>query len=138
MASFTIERKIRRPIEEVWSLLGDFTKSPSPEIKVDVEKEGDPNAGGAGTIRTLTIGRIRVRDVLETANPPHSFTYRIVGGGPIRAYHGRVDLAEEEGSTIVHYHGSLEPRIPFTGGICCRLAKHAVNRLLDAIEKHHT
>ncbi len=137
MASYTIERRINLPIEKVWSLIGDFTKSPGPEIKVEVEKEGDPSAGGAGTIRIITIGKVRAREILDTANPPHSLTYRMLGGAPIKEYLGKVDFKDKEGSTIIHWHVDLKPKIPLTGGICCRLAKSAVNHLIDAVEKHH-
>jgi hypothetical protein len=122
MASYTIERKISLPIEKVWSLIEDFTKSPAPEIKVEVEKEGDPSAGGAGTIRMITIGKVRVREILDRANPPYSFTYRMLGGAPIKEYHGKVDFKDKEGSTIIHWHADLKRKIPFTGGICCRTA----------------
>lgn len=138
MASYAIERKISLPIEKAWSLIGDFTKSPGPEIRVEVEKEGDPSAGGAGTIRTITIGKVRVREILDTANPPHSFTYRMVGGAPIKEYHGKVDLDDKEGSTIIHWHVDLKRKIPLTGGICWRMAKGTVNSSIDAVERHHT
>ena len=138
MASYTFERKINLPVEKVWSLIGDFTKSPGPEIKVEVEKEGDPSAGGAGTIRMITIGKVRVREILDTVNPPHSFTYRILGGAPMKEYHGKVNFEDKEGSTIIHWHADLKPKIPLTGGICCKVAKGAVNGLINAVERHHT
>jgi hypothetical protein len=137
MASYTLERKVNLPVGKVWSLIGDFTKSPSPEIKVEVEKEGDSDAGGAGTIRTITIGKVRIREILDTANPPHSFTYRILGGAPLKEYHGKVDFEDKAGSTIIHWHADLKPKIPLTGGICSKLAKGTVKALIDAVEKHH-
>jgi len=138
MASYTLEREIKLPVEKVWSLIGDFTQSPGPEIRVEVEKGGDPGAGGAGTIRTITIGKVRVREILDTADPPHSFTYRILGGAPMKEYHGKVSFEDKKGSTIIRWQGDLKPKIPFAGGICCKVAKGAVNGLIDSVEKNHT
>lgn len=138
MASYTVHREIKLPIEKVWSLIGDFTNSPGPEVKVEVEKEGDPSTGGAGTIRTVIIGKVRVREILDTANPPHSFTYRIIGGAPMKEYHGKVNFEDKAGSTIIHWEANLKPKIPLTGGICCKVAKGAVNGLIDSMVKNHT
>ena len=136
MVSYTFTRTVQLPVDKVWSLIGDFTKSPGPGITVEVEKEGDPKAGGAGTIRTITIGKVCVRELLETANPPHSFTYRILSGAPMKEYLGSVRFEPKENSTIIHWHVDLKPKIPFTGWICRKVAKNASNRLIDEIEKH--
>ena len=138
MATCSLKRKIDLPIEKVWSLIGDFTKSPAPEIKIEVEKEGDPSAGGVGTIRMITIGKTRVREILDTVNPPHSLTYRIIGGAPMKEYHGMFNLEAKEGTTIYHWHADIKPKIPLTGGILCRVAKGAVSTFIDALEMHHT
>jgi hypothetical protein len=138
MASFTFERKVNLPVEKIWSLIGDFTKSPGPEIKVEVEKEGDPAKGGAGTIRTITIGKVCVKEILDTANPPSSFTYRIIAGPPMKEYLGKVNFEDKDGATIIHWQADIKPKIPFTGPILCMVAKGAVNSLIDAIEKNHT
>ena len=136
MVSYTFARTVQLPVDKVWSLIGDFTKSPGPGIRVEVEKVGDPRAGGAGTIRTITIGKVRVRELLETANPPHSFTYRILSGAPMKEYRGDVRFEPKENSTTIHWHADLKPKIPFTGRICCKAAKDAANRLIDEVEKH--
>lgn len=34
MASYSFERTVNMPIEKVWPLIGDFTKSPGPDISV--------------------------------------------------------------------------------------------------------
>lgn len=137
MASYTIKRTVELPIDNVWSLIGDFTKSPGPGITVEVEKEGDTEAGGVGTIRTITIGKVRVRERLETANPPHSFSYRILSGAPMKEYHGNVKFEPKDDSTIIQWHAELKPKFPLTGWVCCKVAKDTVNRLIDEVERHH-
>ena len=137
MASFTFERKVNLPVEKTWSLIGDFTKSPGPEIKVEVEKEGDPDKGGAGTIRTITIGKVCVKEILDTANPPNSFTYRIIAGPPMKEYLGTVNFKDDAGATMICWSAYIKPKIPFTGPILCMVAKNAVNSLINAVEKNH-
>ena len=138
MASFTYERKVNLPVEKVWSLIGDFTKAPGPDIKVEVEKEGDPAKNGAGTIRTITIGKVCVKEILDTANPPNSFSYRILSGAPMKEYNGKVNLENVDGATLIRWKADIKPKIPFTGPILVKVAKGAVNGLIDSVEKHHT
>jgi hypothetical protein len=137
MASFTLERKVNLPVAKVWSLIGDFTASPGPDIKVEVEKKGDPAKGGAGTIRTITIGKVRVKEILDTANPPHSFTYRILSGAPMKEYQGKVAFKDVNGATMIRWQADIKPKIPFTGPVLVVVAKGAVNGLIDAVEKYH-
>jgi hypothetical protein len=135
MAVYSFSREVKLPIEKVWSLIGDFTKAPSPEIKVEVEKEGDMEANGIGTIRKLTIGKLCVREILDSANPPYAFTYRILSGAPMKEYLGKVRFEPKENSTIIYWSADLTPKIPFTGWICSKVASDAQHCLIDEVEK---
>ena len=138
MASFILERKVNLPVEKVWSLLGDFTASPGSDIKVEVEKEGDPDKNGVGTIRIITIGKVRVKEILDSANPPDSFKYRILSGAPMKEYLGSVKFKDNDGATLIRWQADIKPKIPFTGPILVKVSKGAVNGLIDAVEKYHT
>jgi carbon monoxide dehydrogenase subunit G len=135
MATFTVQRTIAKPRADVWALLGDFTSSPGPGVTVQVEKEGDRSQGGAGTIRTITVGNVRVREIIDAVTPPYAFTYRILEGAPMKDYKADVTLEEVDGTTVIRWQASLKPKIPLTGGICCSVAKGTVNKLIDAVEK---
>ena len=138
MASYYFERTLNMPLEKVWSVIGDFEKSPAPDIPVTVEKHGDPNAGGAGTTRTITIGKVRVREIIDSVDPPRGFTYRILSGAPIRDYFGRVSFEDIAGTTLIRWSVTMKPKIPFTGRICCMVSERVVRQLIDSIEKHHS
>ena len=135
MAVYSFRREVNLPIEKVWSLIGDFTKSPGPAIKVEVEKEGDKDANGVGTIRKITIGKLCVREILDSANPPYTFTYRILSGAPMKEYLGKVRFEPKENSTIIYWSADLTPKIPFTGWICSKVASDAQHCLIDEVEK---
>ena len=65
MTKFTITRFIASPAEKVWSLAGNFLKSPGPGVEVKAETSGSgPN--GVGAERTMAIGSVRVRERLES------------------------------------------------------------------------
>jgi len=138
MTSFTLERKVNLPTEKVWSLIGDFAATPGPDIKVEVEKEGDPKKAGAGIVRIITIGKVCVKEILDSANPPNSFTYRILSGAPMKEYIGRVNFKDEDGATLIHWQVDIKPKIPFTGPILVKISKGVVNGIIDAVEKYHT
>jgi hypothetical protein len=137
MASFAIVRTINLPVEKIWSVLGNFTRPPAPDIKISVEKEGDPGLDGVGTIRTVTVGKESARQFIEAVDPFHSYTYQMTDHPLLKEYQARCKLTGDNVSTIVHYHADLLPRIPLTGGLACLKAKAAVNKYFDLIEKHH-
>lgn len=138
MTSFSLERKVDLPVQKLWNLIADFTVSPGPEIKVEVEKEGDADCGGVGTIRTITIGNVRVKEILDSVDPPRGFTYRILSGAPMRYYKGIVNFKAQEGATLIRWYAEIKPLIPFTGPILVKVAKGAVNGLIDSVIKNHT
>ena len=135
MTVYSLKREVNLPVEKVWSLLGDFTKAPSSEIEVLVEKEGDKETNGVGTIRKITIGKVCVREILDSANPSYSFAYRILSGALIKKYLGDVRLEPRESSTIIHWSAELKPKIPLTGWICSRIVSDSQHRLIDVVEK---
>ena len=135
MTVYSFKREVNLPVEKVWSVLGDFTKAPSSETEVLLEKEGGRDTNGAGTIRKITIGKVCVREILDSANPSYSFAYRILSGALIKKYLGDVRLEPRESSTIIHWSAELIPKIPLTGWICSRIASDSQHRLIDAVKK---
>jgi hypothetical protein len=135
MTVYSFRREVKLPIEKVWSLIGDFTKAPGSRITLEVEKEGDMDANGVGTIRKITIGKVCVREILDSANPPYTFAYRILSGALMKEYLGKVRLEPRESSTIVHWKAELTPKIPLTGWICSKVASDMQHCLIDEVEK---
>jgi hypothetical protein len=135
MTIYSFRREVKLPREKVWSLIGDFTKAPGPGVTVEVEKKGDMDANGIGTIRKITIGKVCVREILDSANPPYTFAYRILSGAPMKEYLGKVRLESRESSTIIHWNAELTPKIPYTGWICSKVASDAQHCLIDEVEK---
>ena len=135
MTVYSFRREVKLPREKVWSLIGDFTKAPGPGVTVEVEKKGDMDANGIGTIRKISIGKVCVREILDSANPPYTFAYRILSGAPMKEYLGKVRLESRESSTIIHLSAELTPKIPYTGWICSKVVSDAQHCLIDEVEK---
>ncbi len=136
MKTFTMTRKVDAPVSTVWSIAADFTASPGGGITVDVEDRGDAHSHGTGAIRTITIGKVRVREKLESVDPAgKSFTYRILSGAPMKDHHARAEFASNGSSTEVRWNVEFTPKIPGTGWIVANVTRKAINQYLDAVER---
>lgn len=138
MPTFTITRKLALPSEKVWATVSDFTSAPSPEITIDVEEKGDPEANGIGAIRNIKIkGVPGVVERLEAVDAPNSITYRMLSGAPVKEYLGTVNVVAQDGATLINWDVKFIPKIPGIGWIFAMVIKKAINRYIDAIEEGH-
>ena len=137
MANFTITRKLDLPSDQVWAIVCDFTHPPSPAIKIEVEKEGDPSANGIGAIRNINIKGAKARERLEAVDTPNFITYRMLSGAPVKEYLGTVNIKAQDGATLINWDVKLIPKIPGIGWIVAMVIKKAINRYIDAIEEGH-
>ena len=133
MTAFTIEREIDLPSEKAFTIISNFTRPPSPNIPIEVEKEGDSESFGVGTIRTITIGMVRVRERLESVNPPNSFTYTILSGAPMKDYLGSVEITPQNDKSVIRWNVKFTPKMPGTGWIGAIVSKKAINRVIDEV-----
>jgi len=137
MGSVAYERRVNLPAEKLCSLLVDYPMAPTPDIKVELLSEGDPEANWVGATRLMTIGKDTIKQVLVESNLPQSYAYRIVDHPLIKDYYARIDLTEEGGSTLMRYQAEFKPAIPLTGGIVCAKVKSGLVELFDSIDKHY-
>jgi hypothetical protein len=135
MASFIIERTINVPMNKVWQVLGDFGKSPGPSVKVTVIKEGNKELFGVGCERTIAIGKNEVIERLESANPPHSLSYAMLKGAPVKDYVGKVNLYENGKATNITWTFTFRPSIPGIGWLVAREIKKSINTIIDELEE---
>ncbi len=135
MKSFTLSRKVGLTADKVWSIAGNFHKSPGPGIVVKPEKRDRFGAAGAGAERTITIGSVCVRERLLSVNAPQSFTYTILSGAPMKEHRAKVDFIPLGPATEIRFAVEFTPKIPGTGWIVGMVTKRALNRFIDEIEK---
>ena len=137
MTTASVERKIKVPPGKAWSLLSDFTGSPSPAFPVVIHEIGEPEYNGVGTIRTIKLGIFSVMERLEAVELHRSFMYCILSGSPVSQYLGKFEFSEENGSTLVHWHADFKPKFPLTGWIIAIVTKKMVHKILDQMEADH-
>jgi len=137
LTTTNVVRTLNVPLDTVWSLLSDFTRSPSPVFPVVVHEEGDSKYNGVGTIRTLTIGKISVMERLEAVSPSKSFIYCILSGSPVKQYLGKFEFSEERGATKIDWSAEFKPMVPLTGWVISIATKRVVNRIIDQVESDY-
>jgi uncharacterized protein YndB with AHSA1/START domain len=134
MGRFKLERIIEAPLEKVWAA-ADFTKSAGP-FPMDVENEGDLALHGIGFQRAVISGKRKVVERLLGIDPPHSYTYTLLEGVPVKkGYLGKVEFTPKGDATQIKWSGTFIPKVPGTGWLITLVTKKIVNKIIDAIEE---
>jgi len=133
----SVERRLKVPLDKAWSLLSDFTGSPSPAFPVIVHEKGDPQRNGVGTIRTIKLGMFSAMERLEAVEPHQSYMYCILSGSPVKQYLGKFEFSQESGETLVHWHADFKPIVPLSGWMIAIVTKKMVHKILDQMEADH-
>jgi hypothetical protein len=133
MKQFRLIRIIKAPLETVWDA-ADFTKSAGP-FPMEVLREGDLSLYGVGFLRAVDSGGKKVLEQLEAVDPPHSYTYTLVGGAPVKkGYLGKVEFTPVEGGTQITWSGKFSPKVWGTGWLAAIVIKKTVGKIIDAVE----
>jgi len=135
MTAFVVTRKVDVPVDKVWSLCGDFTKSPGPGVLVEVEGRGNANSNNVGAIRTITIGSVKVRERLVSVDPSRSFSYTILSGAPMKDHLGKAEFIPQGASTEIRWNVEFKPKVPGIGWIVGMVTRKAINQFIDEVEK---
>jgi len=135
MGAFKVERTIHVPLEKVWAIAGDFTKSPDPSLPIAIVKKGDELNFGIGCERHIKSGRAVIHERLEAVDPCHSYTYAMLSGAPVKRYLAKVEFFAEGEGTHIKWSVDFIPKIPGTGGIIKSVIKKSYNKFIDEFEK---
>ena len=135
MASLKVERTINASIGKVWSVLGEFGRSPGASIQITLLKEGDPDRYGVGCERIVSIAGNEVRERIEEVEPSESFSYIILSGAPVKHYLGTVELFDKDGTTEISWSGEFVPKLPGTAWMIERECKKVINAFVDELER---
>ena len=80
---------------------------------------------------------VKVRERLESVNPPNSFTYTILSGAPMKDYLGTVTILPIESKSEIQWNVKFTPKIPGTGWLGAMVSKKAINRLINEMEANN-
>ncbi len=134
MTDVTITRDIDVSAGKVWNVLSDFEHAPIPSFSVTVEKKGDSDAGGIGTVRMITVGKRQIREKLESIKHPSLFTHRVISGVPVKDYVGSVGINPLKSKTRISWKVQFIPNVIGTGWILKQIIKKTINRIINEIE----
>ncbi|GIM29142.1 hypothetical protein CPJCM30710_18080 [Clostridium polyendosporum] len=90
MGYICVEKIINAPLEKVWLIAGDFTKSPEPALPIEIVNKGDDTKMGVGCERKIYSGKAIFHERLEAIDPLNSITYILISGAPVKHYLGKV------------------------------------------------
>ena len=134
LTTASVDRTIAVPLYRAWSLLSDFTGSPSPVFPVTVHEKGDADYNGVGTVRTIKLGPFSVMERLEAVEPNRSYMYCILAGAPIKQYLGKFEFSAADGATRIRWHADFKPIIPFSGWAIAIVIRRMVHKMLSQME----
>ncbi len=135
MSMIVEERTIWAPLEKVWAIAGDFTRCPVPAWPLEVINQGDASNHRIGCERLVKDGKSTYHERLEAIIPPHSLSYIMLSGAPVKRYIGKVELSPAGEYTHVRWSLDIAPKIPCTGWLVNIVARKNLIRFLDELEK---
>jgi uncharacterized protein YndB with AHSA1/START domain len=106
MAEAAAVRRVGVPLDKVWAAVADHHRIArfGPGMAVELERHGDPDAGGVGAIRLITgPGGVRIREEITEYRPGRALGYRALSGIPLPGWTGEVALRQLHGDTVVRW-----------------------------------
>lgn len=122
--------------EAVWALLADATTWPSWSSfdDAEIERPGDDEPQGIGTLRRFRRGRVKTRERIVAFEPPVHVAYTLLSGLPLRDYRGDVTLTPTgTGGTDIHWQSEYRLKIPGTGPSVRRKLGAFIQETADAL-----
>jgi len=110
-----VECSFNAPIREVWDVVTDhrgMNRWLVPGMKITLDPPGADDPNGVGAERVIHRLGFKGRERVLSFEPPHTMTYTVVSGIPIKNHLGTLELAERGADTLVVWTVCFEPIIP--------------------------
>ncbi len=136
-ADFTLTRTLHCAPDVAWRLVTDPAQMRRwSTARVDLADPGPgerPDAAGALRVVTLPDGKRKLREVVEYAELPHEFRYRVYDGGPLLLSHQGVQTFSpiEDGRTELTWQVSMRLISAPLSRLLCRVIRKQVAESLD-------
>lgn len=118
MSEVVLTRELDAPPSAVWPLITDPDKMNAWSIaRITLDDPGEgAYGGGVGALRSVTIqsGPVRsvLREVVEHAEAPSRFVYRVIEGVPLRHHRGEITLDATPRRTRLTWRVAMEFPLP--------------------------
>jgi hypothetical protein len=120
----------------VWRLLGDSFTWPSwtPIEWVIVDRHGDKH--GLGEMRTIKLGRSRLREEIIERQVESTLSYKLSSGRPLRHYHVDIDLTPLPEGTEIRWYTTVKAMVPGLGWLYRRALTKMTQEYVDGLARH--
>jgi len=137
MATVTLHASASAPVDVVFDTLTDHAAYAdfTPVRSSKLEREGDPAPNGVGAIRVLRVVGPPLREQTITYDRPHTFSYRLISGLPVRDYVGTVELSGDGNGTRIVYRVDVTPSVPLPDVVVAALVRPAIQLLMRGVVK---
>jgi hypothetical protein len=125
------------PPAAVYALLFDVGSWPawSGMDTAELERPGDTEPYGVGSVRALSRGRFHGRDRVVELVPDRRFVYTHVGL-PVRDYRAEVVLEPVPEGTRITWRSTFRPKYPGTGWVWRRGIEKMLDEIVDRLAAH--
>jgi len=130
-----VQRTVHAPLDKVWAIAGDFSKSPDTSLPTEIVCKGDEANGRVGCERKIKMGALLVHERLDAIDPPNSYTYSMLSGSPVKYYRGKVAFTAEGENTRIRWSVEFAPKIPGTGWLINKINIKNYKHFIDELEK---
>lgn len=138
-ARFTLTRELDCPPMTAWRLITDPEQMNAwSTARIDLVDGGPgdrPDTAGALRIVTLPDGKRKLREVVEYADAPREFRYRVYDGGPLLLDHSGVQTLAptHDGRTVLTWQVSMRLISAPLSHLLCRVIRKQVATSLDRL-----
>jgi len=135
MSCLSVERTINVPLEKLWPIASDFTKSPDPALPVTIVNRGDETKMNVGCERKIQSGKTVFHERLTSIDPPNFYTYEMLSGSPAKYQRGRVEFKPVGEATHVKWSVDYAVKYWGTEWIFRMVIRKFFNKFFDEMEK---
>ena len=138
MSEVVITRELAASPAALWPLVTDPAKMNAWSLaKITLDDPGEGSLGGAvGALRSVTIesGPVRsvLREVVEHADAPSRFVYRVIEGVPLRYHRGEITLDATATGTRLTWRVAMEFPLP---GLSLAMRAMVLPQLEESVDR---
>jgi hypothetical protein len=136
--AFASSTRVHAPVDVVWSVMTDHVRWArwGTSKRVTIERPGVPSPNGLGAVRCFHAGPVKVREEVTAWEPPTHFAYRLNTRTLTKHYRSDMLLvAAPDGTTVLEWSSSFEPRLPGTAWLVRRVFEKAVRGFAAGIAR---
>jgi len=121
MITLRIETRVRATQQATFDAFADHEAlSDVPGLTCVLEEVGSPDRNGLGALRRVGGPGVAARERITSFDRPHSYTYKVEGGVPLKHDGGRLEFHADGDHTRVVWTTTVGSGLPAIGSLVDR------------------